>query len=147
MELVFNYLSNESQQGVLYTFTGEIYNYNSSSNYDYDLDVLANYFKLHNEFWVSTWPENTYDVDDYWYSDLPMDKVAGRVYNLSCVNGILSGTFDLIDTPAGKAVAESFDVAQLMLKPCANGDVDYSTGKVITYDLLYFIVKTKRTGV
>ena len=140
MELVFNYLPNESSQGILCKFRGEIYNYNNAPNHDYDLDVLENYFKSRNEFWVSTWPVNGEDAD--WYPGLPMDKVAGRVYNLSCVNGILSGTFDLIDTPAGRAVAESFDVAQLMLKPCAEGIVG-CTGTIIAYDLLYFYIKTK----
>lgn len=145
MELVFNNLSNESKQDVLCTLTGKIYDYNNAPNHSYDPDVLDDYFKSHNEFWASTWPANGYDVD-YWYPDLPMDKVAGRVYNLSCVNGILSGTFDLINTPAGRSVAESFDITQLMLYPCAEGDVD-STGKVISYDLSYFIVKAKHTGV
>ena len=142
MELVFNYLPNRSSAGILCTLTGEIYNYNNAPNHDYDQGVLDDYFKSHNEFWVSTWPANTYDVGGYWYPDLPMNKVAGRVYNLSCVNGILSGTFDLTDTPAGRSVAENFDVAQLMLKPCAEGIVG-CTGTIIAYDLLYFYIKTK----
>lgn len=144
MELVFNNLSNESKQDVLCRLTGEIYDYNNSPH-NYDLDVLNNYFKSHNDFWVITEPLINEAVD--WYPDLPMNRIAGRVYNLSYVNGILSGTFDIINTPAGRVVAESFDAAQLMLYPCAKGDVDYSTEKVVSYDLLYFTIKAKRTGV
>lgn len=143
MELVFNHLSNEPKQDVLCTLTGKIYDYNNSPH-DYDLDVLNNYFKSHNDSWVITEPLINEAVD--WYPDLPMNRIVGRVYNLSYVNGILSGKFDIIDTSEGRAMAESFDITQLMLYPCAEGDVD-STGKVIAYDLLYFIVKAKHIGV
>ena len=140
MELDFNNLSNESKQDVLCTLTGKIYDYNNAPNHSYDPDVLDDYFKSHNEFWVITEPVNGEDVD--WYPNLPLSLLAGRLHHLSYVNGILSGTFDLIDTPAGRSVAESFDVAQLMLKPCAEGIVG-CTGTIIAYDLLYFYIKTK----
>ena len=145
MELVFNYLPNESNQHVLCTLTGEIYNYNNAPNHNYDPDILDDYFKSHNDCWVITEPVNGEDVD--WYTNLPLNLLAGRLHHLSYVNGILSGTFDIINIPAGKVVAESFDATQLALYPYAKGDVDYSTGKVVSYDLLYFIVKVKHTGV